>query len=379
MTTHDNDTFAEDRRAGIGGSDLSKLMIPNYRYGGPYDLYLDKVEGSTFVGNNATRRGHYMEPCVGQWYADTTGRQLRHVSPTTDPDLNLAKVGEEWTMVHPVFPWLRGTPDYLTDLPDLGFEAKTARERQLGDVDEDGNPLWGPDGSDLVPLPYMIQCQWYMGLSGRRRWDLACFFVGDKDEFRCYHLEADPDFFTQMVAEAVAFWQDHIEPRVPPPVDLIPSGKVLSHLLTKAFGKGLEVKATPRLNELAQDWAALQSQRLNSEDDESEVKGEFAQIMGELGAAKVKGTTPGGKNWSVAAREGKTGTSTNHKAVSAILQRLVLDRGAATEEEVQGILADNTIPTSTDAYIQGYFNSINKDRKALRAAMKASPSEGLSA
>lgn len=367
------DTFAEDRRAGLGGSDFPKLMIPGYKFGGPYDVYLDKIEGSIFTGNNATRRGHYMEPSVAQWFADTTGRLLHQVSPETDPCINMEKVGDVWTMVHPQYPFLRGTPDYLTDDPDLGLEVKTARERQLGEVDQDGNPLWGPDGSDLVPLAYMIQCQWYMGLSGRRRWDLAVFFVGDKDEFRCYHLEADSEFFAQMVEAGVEFWQTYVLPRVSPPVDLIPSGKVVSHLLTKAFRKGLEVKATPRLEQLALDWAHLVADRKNAEDDEAEIKGEFAKIMGELGAAKIKGTTTTGKNWSVSAREGSTGTRTNHVAVSAIFQRMLLDRGAATEDEVMGVLADNTIPTSTDSYVQGYFNSINKARKAQRAAANAAP------
>ena len=375
-----SDTFAEDRRAGLGGSDFPKLMIPNYKYGGPYDVYLDKIEGSTFTGNNATRRGHYLEPAVAQWYSDQTGRILHHVSPETDPGLKLARVGKEWTLVHPEFDFICGTPDYLTDDPDLGYEGKTANERQLDMVDQFGDPLWGHDGSDIVPLAHLIQCQEYMGLSGRRRWDLGCFFVGNKDEFRLYHLTFDPDFYASLVETGVAFWNDYILPRVSPPIDLIPSGKVVGHLLAKAFGTGAEVKATPRLSELAVTWAALVAERKNAEDSEDEIKGEFARIMGSLGAAKVKGTTAAGKNWSVAAREGSTSTKTNHMAVSAILQRLVLDRGAATEAEVMGILADNTIPTSTDAYIQGYFNSINAGRKAQREASKAAPiSEAISA
>jgi predicted phage-related endonuclease len=366
------DTFAEDRRAGLGGSDFPKLMIPGYKYGGAYDVYLDKIEGSTFTGNNATRRGHYMEPCVAQWYSDTTGRILHHVSPEADPGLKLARVGKEWTLVHPEFDFIRGTPDYLTDDPDLGYEGKTANERQLDMVDQFGDPLWGHDGSDIVPLPYLIQCQEYMGLTGRRRWDLGCFFVGNKDEFRLYHLTFDPEFYAQLVETGVAFWNDHIIPRVPPPIDLIPSSMVVEHLLNKALAGGAEMRATPGLEALAEDWAALQAQRLNIVDDEDEIKGEFARLMGALGAAKVKGTTRSGKNWSVGASEGKSGTTTNKDAVIAIYQRRLMDLGVSGEE-LEAILNDNTIPTETAASIRPYFNSINKDRKALRAAAKASP------
>lgn len=399
--TNQLNSFAEDRRAGLGGTDYAKLMIPGYEYGGPYDVWLDKIQGSVFKGNAATRRGKYFESGVGCWYSDETGRKLHRLSPETDPGLNLARVGDEWTLVHPQYPFMRGTPDFLTDLPDLGTECKTHNDRMLYAVDWDGAPLWGPDGSDQIPTSHLIQCQDYMGLSGRRRWDLAVYFVGDKDEFRNYHLEFDPEFFEEMVRVGHEFWSTYIIPAIPfmqfrdslapaeredragelddmlyslpkPPIDLIPSSRVVGFLVTKALAQGKEVQATPALNQLAQDWADFQSQRLNLVADEAEIKGQFAKLMSELGAAKVKGTISG-KNWSVGAREEKKGTKTNHKAVSEILQRLVVERGAATEEEVQGLLADNTIPTSTDAFIQGYFNSINKDRKALRAATKASP------
>jgi predicted phage-related endonuclease len=372
------DTFAEDRRAGLGGSDFPKLMIPGYKYGSAYDVYLDKIEGSDFQGNAATRRGHYFEQGVARWYSDKTGRALHRLGPETDPTLNMAKVGDEWTLVHPGFPFLRGTPDFLTDLPDLGLECKTHNDRMLQDVDYDGGPLWGPDHSDMVPTAHMIQCQWYMGMTGRRRWDLAVYFVGDKDEFRQYHLTFDPDFFKEMVDVGVAFWNDYVLPRIPPPIDLVPSDRVMGVLIMKGLASGKEIQATPELNQLAQDWADFQAQRLNVVDDEAEIKARFATLMSGLGAAKVKGSI-GGKNWSVGAREEKNGTKTNHAAVEAIFYRMLLDRGAATEE-LEGILADNTIPSHTDAFIQGYFNSINKDRKALRAAMKVAPlAEDLSA
>ena len=364
------DTFAEDRRAGLGGSDFPKLMIPNYKFGGPYDVYLEKTEGSNFTGNAATRRGHYLEPAVAQWYSDTTGRRLHKVTPETDPALRLAPVGKEWTVLHPQFDFLRGTPDFLTDDPDLGYEGKTANERQLDMVDQFGDPLWGPPGSDIVPLAHMIQCQEYMGLTGRRRWDLGCFFVGNRDEFRLFHLRFDPDFFASLVETGVRFWQDYILTRTPPPVDLVPSDRVISTLLTKAMGGGAEVRATPRLEELAAKWADMVADRKNTEDDEAEIKAEFSKIMAQLGAAKIKGTTRAGKNWSVAAREGGSENKPNHKALSAIFQRMLIERGAAGEDEIETILAANTTTVTTSAFIQGYFNSINKDRKALRAARK---------
>lgn len=363
------DTFAEDRRAGLGGSDFPKLMIPGYKFGGPYDVYLEKIEGSDFAGNAATRRGHYLEPAVAQWYSDTTGRRLHKVTPETDPGLRLAPVGREWTVLHPQFDFIRGTPDFLTDDPDLGYEGKTAQERQLDMVDQFGDPLWGPPESDIVPLAHMIQCQEYMGLTGRRRWDLGCFFVGPKDEFRLYHLEFDPGFFASLVETGVRFWNDYVLPRIPPPIDLVPSDRVIGKLLTKALGGGAEVRATPRLEELAVKWAGLVADRKNCEDDEKEIKAEFAKVMAQLGAAKIKGTTRAGKNWSVSAKEASSGFTTNWAATCAVFKRMLIERGA-DEADLEGIIFDHRTPTETDGYVRGYFNSINAGRQAKRAAQK---------
>ena len=215
--------FSKDRMSGLGGSDMAKLIIEGYKYGGPLDVYNEKVELPKFKGNAATTRGHYLERGVADWYADTTVCKLHHVHPDIDKDLKLERVGSEFTVVHPVYNYLRGTPDFLTDNPQLGLEVKTARENQWSFIDRYGKPMWGKSGTSVIPLPYFVQCQWYMGLTSRSLWDVAAFFIGYKDEFRIYHLEFDKGLYDEMVRVGKEFWETYVLPQVPPPKALVMS------------------------------------------------------------------------------------------------------------------------------------------------------------
>lgn len=357
-------TFAEDRRKGLGCSDFSALMVPNYDFGGPLDVYLDKVEGKSFTGNAATRRGQYFEPSVAKWAADESGRNLRKVNPSLDTHLKLAPVGSEWTVVHPVYDFIRGTSDYLTDDPDLGLECKTAHERQLRETASDGAPLWGDDGTDIVPVQYLIQCQGYMGLYQRRRWDLAVHFMG-ADEFRLYHLDFDPAFYAQMVETGVDFWNNHVIPRIPPPQELIPSERVMGWMLGKAMAQGREIQADGDLLQRGLRFAAAQAKKKDAEDEEDAIKAVVAEQMAILGAQKIKGSAPSGANWSVCAQGGGQGKP--RIAWNTIALRLALRLGLDGVPE--DLIRENTIPgNDLVPYVRGYFNAVNKERKAAQIA-----------
>ena len=357
-------TFAEDRRKGLGCSDFAALLVANYDFGGALDVYLDKVEGKSFTGNAATRRGQYFESGVAQFYADETGRHLRKVNPSQDPHLKLAPVGNEWTVVHPEFDFIRGTSDYLTDDPDLGLECKTAHERQLRETASDGGPLWGDEGTDIVPVQYLIQCQGYMGLHQRKRWDLAVHFMG-ADEFRLYHLDFDPDFYAQMVETGVDFWRNHIIPQIPPPQELIPSERVMGWLLGKALAQGREIQADGDLLNLGLQFAAAQAAKKDAEDLEDAIKAKWAEQMAILGAQKIKGKAPNGANWSIGVQGGGQGKPKIQWNTIAL--RLALQLGLDGVPET--LIRENTIPgNDLTPYVRGYFNAVNKDRKAAQIA-----------
>lgn len=178
---HDTD-FHSLRRLGVGGSDVAAILGVS-AWATPLEIYLEKRgEGVAQREREAMDWGKRLEPVVRQAYADRTGYSV--VVPT-EP------------IVHPVHPFMRANVDGLVQAPtaDRGYEGKIAR------FDED----WGEEGTDEIPLPYLFQCNHYMAVTGRPRWDVGVLIGGS--EFRIYTVHADPDITAMLIEAEREFWQ----------------------------------------------------------------------------------------------------------------------------------------------------------------------------
>jgi putative phage-type endonuclease len=141
-----------------------------------------------------TRRGHYLEDAVAQWFADQPREfgQFR-----LDP-------GGAWA--HPERPWQAASPDRLVSglcghadgdcviwHPRAVLEVKTA-----ADMDE-----WGPAGSDEIPPYYRAQVMWQLDTLG-----LPVAYVAvllPRLEFREYRIDYNAAEAEYIRAEARAF------------------------------------------------------------------------------------------------------------------------------------------------------------------------------
>lgn len=140
-------------------------------------------------------RGHYLEPVIGQWWAD------QH----TDHKLTRCKS----TFAHRHRKWQAASPDGLIVGPDgrATFEAKTAASS-----DEE----WGRPGTDEIPPYYRCQVVWTMDTLGLRRCHLAV--LTSYLEFRSYVVEFDEAEAEFMRAAAVEFLRS-LETGTPPDID----------------------------------------------------------------------------------------------------------------------------------------------------------------
>jgi putative phage-type endonuclease len=136
---------------------------------------------------DATRRGHYLEDAVAQWWAD------QH------PDL-LAGDGGTWE--HPDRPWQAASPDRLCYAgpirdddagPVAVLEVKTT-----ADSDE-----WGAAGTDEIPPYYRAQVVWQMDTLGLPTAYVAVLLP--RLEFREYRIDYNPDEAAYIRGEARAF------------------------------------------------------------------------------------------------------------------------------------------------------------------------------
>lgn len=198
--------WLQARRAGLGGSDMGAILgLSKYRT--PVDVWLEKTGRAP--GQEETlqmRFGTYAEEFVAQEYCAKTNQAVQRFTKM---------------LHHPTAPVL-GNVDRLV-VPagakvashkgevrtDKLLECKTASAFAAYNADE-----WGAEGTDAVPMSYLIQCATYMALTGCSYADLAVLF--GNQEVRIYNLKRDTELETEVIARATEWWNRYVVADIPP-------------------------------------------------------------------------------------------------------------------------------------------------------------------
>jgi predicted phage-related endonuclease len=185
------------RATGIGASEAWKLVLK----GGPrMEVFGRLVEGHRDEGGLFARRGHHMEDFI----ADEYSRRFE----LSAKGMRLDRSG---TLRHHEHACVLATPDRIL----VDVEGRPLRLVQIKAPTFHTRDDWGPDGSDVFPLRYRIQCTLEMAVTGLRQEHLVALIDGE-DEIRVYDVPWDQDLADLVVGELVAFWRDHIMPREAP-------------------------------------------------------------------------------------------------------------------------------------------------------------------
>jgi putative phage-type endonuclease len=210
------------RRQGLGGSDMA-AVVGLHPYKTPLAVYWDKL-GYPRPARTTTAMalGTALEPVLEALYCLVYGR----LTGPAHPGL----------LVHAEEPWRRGTPDGVFPDAAHGVDYKYTGRYSAH--------RWGQPGTDEVPVEYLTQAHWYMGLTGARTWDLAVLVGGEAElavwalralatglttedlralrrqvDFRIYCCSYDAELVALLVGEGRRFWQDHVARRTPPPLE----------------------------------------------------------------------------------------------------------------------------------------------------------------
>jgi putative phage-type endonuclease len=192
----DRQQFHDDRRNGIGGTDIAAIMGAN-PWKTRYDVYCEKkgIALAERVETERMRWGTKLQRIIAEEYGIQTGYEV------------------EWfdrTIRHPVRTWQSGTPDAFCVEPDKpGIDCKNVGLSEAWQ--------WGEPGTDEIPLMYTIQNQWYLSLTSRPSWDNAVLLGGN--EFRIYHTEPDWHLQDTLLEEGEKFWEENICADNPPEID----------------------------------------------------------------------------------------------------------------------------------------------------------------
>lgn len=306
----------EIRATRIGGSEIAAVAGLN-PWTRPIDIYRRKTEPRAEITGPHIERGVHLEPALIAWYAARTGRAVKP-SPT---------------LLHPTRPAICATPDAITALGDerRTLEVKAPNWRTASD--------WGPSGTDEVPEYYVPQLMFEAACAETGIADAAAMIDGD---LRIYSVAYDESLFGALADIARKFLHDHVEPRIPPPVD---GSASYSEYLAERFpaSRGFYRPAGAREEELAESLreirAELDALKTRKAEVENHLKAFIADADGMTMLSEritwklAKGATK--TDWKALASElaPPPALIAKHTNISPGSRRFVVPRAWSKEEE----------------------------------------------
>ena len=266
--------FLARRKQGIGGSDIAAVCgLSPWR--SPLDVYYDKlnialaadgVGESHPVGQTAALWwGSELEALIAKAYTVAYGEKVcRYNKLLVHPEHSFF-IGDVDRLVYDngKFPFNPHTGEITTT---TGVEIKTSRY---------ANDEWGEAESDVVPMLYLLQVQWYMGLAGKlEKFRVVPLFSGS--ELRRYTVWRDNDIIAKLQEIGYDFWTENVQKQVPPPPR---SYDEVKRCYPAVSGKAL--LATLEVERSARKLKKVSGLRLKLEKTEAQLKDEIAVAMGQ--------------------------------------------------------------------------------------------------
>ncbi len=198
MTAQSRIDWLKQRQSGIGGSEIAAICGLN-AYRTPMQVWESKV--NPVVEDEVTSEpaywGNVLEDVVAKEYAKRTGRKVQRINTQLrHRDFDFAVANIDRAVINPdICGNVRWKDGKLTT--DRLLECKTANGFMA--------KQWGEAGTDSVPDAYLVQCQWYMAVTGASVCDLAVLIGGQ--DFRIYTIERDDDLIGSLLVQGAAFWE----------------------------------------------------------------------------------------------------------------------------------------------------------------------------
>ena len=181
----------QQRMLGIGGSDMP-IILGLSRYKTPYQLYLEK-KGIVSTGDEMTP--------VQYW-----GNRLEEVIRDEFSIRNKVKIETPNTLIHPILNFMRANIDgYIVDW-DAILEVKCSSQFMANE--------WGEDGSDAIPMAYLVQVAHYCSVKNANSAYIAVLIGGN--DYRQYKYVRDFELEKSIIEAASSFWEA-VQKDLPPP------------------------------------------------------------------------------------------------------------------------------------------------------------------
>ena len=261
-----NQDFTVDRSKYIGGSDIGAILGLS-KFKSPLEVWMEKTgkEGNR-KDSLPLRFGSFAESFVASEYSRATGYQLLH---------------DESTHIHPQLSYMSAHIDRFV-LGD-GVDAPPTKILECKTANAFAKSEWGQVGSDEVPMSYLCQVIWYMGITGIDQADLAVLF-GNSD-FRIYAIERDKTLEELIIQKAIHFWNEYVLKDIPPP----PSSEADCQLLFSKGNGTQRTEADQEIYELTKQLHLLNQQMSQYEEEISAIKQRVMNTMGQAESLHYQG------------------------------------------------------------------------------------------
>lgn len=270
MTQLVNSSQKNFRPFGLGGSDIAAVLgLSPFKTA--LELWFELVGRTTNEDRDLLhlRFGQHAESFIAKEYERRTALHT-HLHPQT--------------IFHPQHDYIYGHIDrFVTDGIDRDFSWKpgvqSTRILECKTASVFNRSEWGEDGSSEVPAAYLLQCIWYMAITGGEEADLAAL-IGNND-FRVYTIKRDLELEGLVMEQAKKFWLDHVLAKSPPPA----ASTSDAQLLYPRESVGSQLEATPELLQTLKEFTEKSAQAKSITTDCERLKAEILCYMG--GAEKL--------------------------------------------------------------------------------------------
>ena len=180
------------REKRIGGSDVGAILGVN-PYKSIIDVYIDKTEGSTFKGNNATHWGHMLESTIIKEFASRHKELQVFDAPFSIVD------------------------NFL--IANLDAVLRDKENGNFGVLEIKTTSLWNKKEweEDTIPQSYYAQVQHYLMLTGYKFAYVAVLIGGQ--EYKEFKVERNEEDIELIRSKATEFYKENILKQIPPMPD----------------------------------------------------------------------------------------------------------------------------------------------------------------
>jgi len=272
--------WLEERQSGIGGSDAAAVLGIS-KWKSPLQLWSEKcglVDQPNLDKLEYIKWGNILEEPIAQRYIEETGRSLE------DP-------GRFAIRRHPQKAYMHCTVDRLIEQQTFDDEAVPEFATGIGDLSiKNVGAFKASEWEDEPPLPYQVQLQHELAVTGLRWGSFAVLIGGQK--FAWLDVPRNERFISMLIEKEGEFW-DRVIQGDPPPAD---DSDATKELLLRLYpeDKGESIVLPTEFEAFQQRRKALKRGKKNIE---AMIQGIDNQIKAAIGEATI-GLLPDGSGFS---------------------------------------------------------------------------------